>query len=232
MLLTRFMKAYGSVYIRIVANSIVVMLIGLSLLYIGYDYLNGRLVVIPPSRFFRSVEEYSTPRYVAYFTSTISLRGETEISRVSLAKSGLITVRVESYSTPSTPSDVIEAYYVKKNFLNDVLKVLQPDRGDEYVLIAKEAILSSNQEFVIPAKDPGAYVIVLKTGVSGRVANLRYHVTVVEFSEGLDVVLAKWLQLGGFTMLILGVLTFLLAPITSSFYIHLVSKTRSIRSRR
>lgn len=232
MLLTRFMKAYGSVYIRIVANSIVVMLMGLSLLYIGYDYLGGRLVVIPPSSFFRSIEELSTPKYTAYFTSIISLRGETEIARLSLTRSGLITIRIESYTAPSAPPDIVEVYYVKRSFLESFLKFIIPDRGEEYVLVSRGSLLSSNQELVIPVKDPGTYFIVLKTGSPGRVVNLRYHVAVVEYSEGLDVILAKWLQLGGLTMLTLGVLAFLLAPVTSSFYIHIVSKTSTVKLRR
>ncbi|GEM_PF-6006215 len=232
MVFTRFIIAYGGIYARIVANCIALMLIGFSLLYIGYDYLGNKLVV---TSFFNPLPEFSTAQSIDYRLGIfIPYEGSFELTSFNMRRAGYVKLRID-YSVggytygPTSPISLTFEVLVNKMDPISRLKKLFTGFKEEYVSLSRtsfEIYSEGSYELYIKIPYEGYYIIRTTASLtdSSMKPILRYYITIVEYREDQDVVIAKWLQFSGSLITGIGVLLFFLSPLIASSYAKALHK--------
>jgi len=190
--LQEFILSLGPFYLRVVVGSIVLMMIGLVLFSVGY-YVIGHGVVLLPGRQYVYSSYYESIEYVPSTIETIPASLSTvptDITVVDLKSPGYINIELSSSEYISVRFDII-------------------DRSTNQLVYA--VVIDSGEKTVIPIYNPGEYRITasLSSGPTIYVipANIRVEVFIAK--EATPIIVARWFQLTGLSLLGIGFLILL-----------------------
>jgi len=211
MVFRRFITAYGTVYIRVVVSSLVLMIVGVTLLQVGVLYLGVNLV-IPPTR----ILEPLPPPHSVYVPVGY--------------KPHIINLTLQS-STPYNSSTlrVIDLYnhaFAMPGYMVLSVKML---RGSPVIIVnvyetksiesqlVYRNVIQGSETIVIPIPRKGSYKLeLLIRAVESSLVDVE--VGVYEMREKPDALIAKWLQGTGLVIFLVGALVLILSPIIARKY--------------
>jgi len=211
MVFRRFIIAYGTIYIRVVVSSLVLMIIGATMLQVGVLYLGVNLVT-PPTRFLEPLPPpHSVYVLVDYRPHVINL---TLHSSTAYNSSTLRAIELCDHAF-AMPGYVVLSVKMLRGSPVITVNVYET-KSSESQLVYKNVIQGS-ETVVIPVPKKGSYKLeLLVRATESSLVDVK--VEVYEMREKPDALIAKWLQGTGSAIFLVGVLILILSPIIARKY--------------
>ncbi len=200
MFLKKFMLAYGPFYVRVVASSLTLMIIGLTIFYIGYYYI-GVVVAFPPQNLLKILP----PPYSRYVEHT-SL-----VYQLNLLKD--VEEKVTTIAQPSPGYVFLDLTAQPRTDLE--IKIYDSSSGR----LLYSIIVYESTKINIPLEKSGKYDISIENiDPYTRTCSVMLRISAFSLREKNEVFIAKWLQSIGLVIYGVGFLAFLLSPKIASKY--------------
>jgi len=205
----RYVIAYGSQYLKVVLGSLFIMIIGLTIFYMGYESLGNYVSIYPFERLFTAAPQpYSEYNEIINEADTTNLKGSVEIASFEIQGPGYMEVLVQSTSPTSLWLDISHR---DPSLKIGPLTIQEPPESIESLYI------STGKTYRIPLKEIGSYKILIR---STEEIPVTVSIRVVALKDKLETIMAKWMQGLGSLMFFIGVVMFILSPLVAARHAH------------
>ncbi len=189
-----FILSLGHIYIRVVVGAIIIMILGLIFFSLGYYVFGNGIVLIPGTSQYIYASYAQNLEYVISSVNTYSITLSSEpvtITTIHMKMPGYISLEVSSkYSDIVVRFDIID---------------------ESSGAVVYSMVLTPGDQEIIPIYSRGDYKInaILLHGAELSSINVKLEVGLIR--EKTIIIIARWFQLLGLTLVIIGFLTFLFA---------------------
>ncbi len=188
-----FVIALGPIYLRVLLGSIVLMMIGLLMFSVGY-YVLGNGIMLIPGRQYEDTRLVNSVEYVVSDVKTFSIplvTSPTELYEFNLKSPGYLSIDISSLETDTAVQfDIIDA---SSNSL------------------VYSVVVHSGERVSLPIYSPGTYKINVRLATAPYlyIGNVNIKVEVFSIRESSTIIIARWFQMMGLTLIGLGFLVLL-----------------------
>jgi uncharacterized protein YjeT (DUF2065 family) len=190
-----FILAMGPHYVRIIAGSLVIMIIGATLFFIGYAYIGFHIVLFPSMI-------YTYYPYMNTYEYRVSL---SEVKNVFLGNTPIEIDSVRFRSPGYLILEIVSSCYTCSIRIN----IIDTSTGR----LVYSIVFYGSGNSTIPITRTGTYRIegyIESTSISSTVAVV--NIKAIIMREKSNIIISRWLQAVGLAIVFIGLLIFIFAP--------------------
>ncbi len=187
-----FVIALGPLYLRVLIGSIVLMMVGLLMFSIGYYVLGNGIMLIPG-------RQYSYSSYISSIEYVVS------------------DVKTFSLTLTTVPEIVGEFELRTPGYLSIDISSIEPDIAVQFDItdsshnLIYSVIVRNGEHVSLPIYSPGTYRVTARLASTQYLymSNVNVKIEVFSMREASSIIIARWFQLIGLTLIGIGFLILL-----------------------